>query len=180
MHLNPQFCGVQNGSQTGYDSCPCLRANSFANYNAETPIEIRNGTVEHSPGMDLLGSFEAASNASTVSGSGMNFFRKFVQRRGNGGGGGSGGCKDCESIFRREVLIDRLVSDAAAEYTGFDIDPIRVPIPSLFSIKFVIFFYTVWRPPSVPMFCQVFFWKFWLPIGLHSSCSISPTASGTY
>ena len=97
--------------------------------------------------MDLLGSFEAASNASTVSGSGMNFFRKFVQRRGNGGGG-SGGCKDCESIFRREVLIDRLVSDAAAEYTGFDIDPIRVPIPSLFSIKFVIFFYTVWRPFS--------------------------------
>ena len=69
------------------------------------------------------GAFEAASNASTVSGSGMNFFRKFVQRR---GGGGRSGCKDCESIFRREVLIDRLVSDAAAdEYAaGCDIDPI--------------------------------------------------------
>ena len=29
------------------------------------------------------------------------------------------------------------------------------------------------------MFCDVFFWKFGLPIGLHSSCSISPTSSGT-
>ena len=30
--------------------------------------------------------------------------------------------------------------------------------------------YTVGHPLS-PMFCFVFYWKFWLPIGLHSSCS---------
>ena len=32
---------------------------------------------------------------------------------------------------------------------------------------------------SIVMFCYVFFLKFRLPIGLHSSCCISPTASGT-
>ena len=31
----------------------------------------------------------------------------------------------------------------------------------------------------VVMFCFVFCQKFWLPVGLHSNCSISPTASGT-
>ena len=33
---------------------------------------------------------------------------------------------------------------------------------------------------SVVMFCYVFFLKFRLPIGLHSSCCISPTAGGTF
>ena len=33
---------------------------------------------------------------------------------------------------------------------------------------------------SVVIFCFVFLWKFWLPIGLHSSCNISSTASGTF
>ena len=42
---------------------------------------------------------------STVSGSGIDFFRKFVQRKGDG-------CRECEDRFRREVLIDRLVSDS--------------------------------------------------------------------
>ena len=44
-------------------------------------------------------------SVSTVSGSGIEFFRKFVQRKG-------ASCKDCEDQFRREVLIDRLVSDS--------------------------------------------------------------------
>ena len=34
--------------------------------------------------------------------------------------------------------------------------------------------------PSFVMFSFVFFLKFWLPIGLHNSCSISPTADGTF
>ena len=54
-------------------------------------------------------------SVSTVSGSGMDFFRKFVQRKGpkipteptN-----DQECKECETQFRREVLIDRLVADA--------------------------------------------------------------------
>ena len=33
--------------------------------------------------------------------------------------------------------------------------------------------------PSVIMFCFVFFHEFQLPIGLHSSYSISPTSNGT-
>lgn len=48
---------------------------------------------------------DSVSLVSTVSGSGIDFFRKFVQRKG-------ANCKDCEDQFRREVLIDRLVSDA--------------------------------------------------------------------
>ncbi len=57
-----------------------------------------------------------ALSISTVSGSGIDFFRKFVQRRSDGEGGGGldlgTSCKDCESLFRREVLIDRLVADS--------------------------------------------------------------------
>ena len=37
---------------------------------------------------------------------------------------------------------------------------------------------TVWGVLSFAMFF-LFFWKFQLPIGLHNSCSISPTAGGT-
>ena len=48
---------------------------------------------------------EDAQSVSTVSGSGIDFFRKFVQRKGSG-------CKECEDQFRREVLIDRLVADS--------------------------------------------------------------------
>jgi len=48
---------------------------------------------------------DSVSLVSTVSGSGIDFFRKFVQRKG-------ANCKDCEDKFRREVLIDRLVSDS--------------------------------------------------------------------
>jgi len=44
-------------------------------------------------------------SVSTVSGSGIDFFRKFVQRKGEG-------CRECEDQFRREVLIDRLVTDS--------------------------------------------------------------------
>ena len=39
--------------------------------------------------------------------------------------------------------------------------------------KRVVFTYTQW-------WCFLFFWKFLLPIRLHNSCSISPTAGGTY
>ena len=46
-----------------------------------------------------------SNSVSTVSGSGIDFFRKFVQRK-------ASSCKDCEEQFRREVLIDRLVSDS--------------------------------------------------------------------
>jgi hypothetical protein len=52
---------------------------------------------------------EDTQSVSTVSGSGIDFFRKFVQRK-----GGGGGCKECEDQFRREVLIDRLVADSKA------------------------------------------------------------------
>ena len=48
---------------------------------------------------------EDTQSVSTVSGSGIDFFRKFVQRKG-------ASCRDCEDQFRREVLIDRLVSDS--------------------------------------------------------------------
>ncbi len=59
-------------------------------------------------------------SVSTVSGSGIDFFRKFVARRKGGQPGQDRsevaedrlGCKDCENQFRREVLIDRLVSDS--------------------------------------------------------------------
>ena len=38
---------------------------------------------------------------------------------------------------------------------------------------------TLWGVHSVVMFSFSFFWKFWLPNGLHNSCSISQTAGGT-
>ena len=38
---------------------------------------------------------------------------------------------------------------------------------------------TVWGVHSDAMFCFVVFLKFWLPVGLHSSCSISHSAGGT-
>ena len=44
-----------------------------------------------------------SNSVSTVSGSGRDFFRKFVSRK-------DSSYKDCEEHFRREVLIDRLVS----------------------------------------------------------------------
>ena len=39
--------------------------------------------------------------------------------------------------------------------------------------------YTLWGVRSVVMFCSGFFRKFRSPIGLYSSCTISPTACGT-
>ena len=39
---------------------------------------------------------------------------------------------------------------------------------------------TLWGICSVVMFCYVFTLKFQLLIGLHSSCNISPSASGTF
>lgn len=55
-------------------------------------------------------------SVSTVSGSGMDFFRKFVQRKGPRiQETDDKDCKECESQFRREVLIDRLVTDALAK-----------------------------------------------------------------
>ena len=39
--------------------------------------------------------------------------------------------------------------------------------------------YTVCVIPKFVMFCFVFFLRFRLPIGLHSSCSMCPTADGT-
>jgi hypothetical protein len=58
-----------------------------------------------------------SESASTVSGSGIDFFRKFVQRKSENA---VSGCRDCESLFRREVLIDRLVSDSiqSKDYAG--------------------------------------------------------------
>ena len=59
-----------------------------------------------------------AQSVSTVSGSGMDFFRKFVQRKGprveaqQDTPTSENECKECEDQFRREVLIDRLVADA--------------------------------------------------------------------
>ena len=52
---------------------------------------------------------DEVGSVSTVSGSGMEFFRKFVQRKTTT----PTSCKDCETQFRRDVLIDRLVSDSS-------------------------------------------------------------------
>jgi len=51
-------------------------------------------------------------SVSTVSGSGIDFFRKFVQRKTSAESGSVESCRDCQDQFRREVLIDRLVSDS--------------------------------------------------------------------
>ena len=49
-------------------------------------------------------------SVSTISGSGIDFFRKFVKKQ-TTKGNNKQSCKDCETQFRRQVLIDRLVSD---------------------------------------------------------------------
>lgn len=63
-----------------------------------------------------------AQSVSTVSGSGMDFFRKFVQRKGPTLSAkeppNEKDCKACENQFRREVLIDRLVADALNNQQG--------------------------------------------------------------
>ena len=51
----------------------------------------------------LAAAKDDSNSVSTVSGSGRDFFRKFVSRK-------DSSYKDCEEHFRREVLIDRLVS----------------------------------------------------------------------
>jgi len=82
----------------------------------ETPDLLPDKVVsrEDNPFVKGISSAQVRSNmeqeddtqsVSTVSGSGIDFFRKFVQRKG-------ASCKDCEDQFRREVLIDRLVSDS--------------------------------------------------------------------
>ena len=119
----------QSNSSSISDSGGSVATTVFGESAARTEVTFLESDKNELIGRALassLGGFEAASmsNASTVSGSGMNFFRKFVQRRGGGGGKSGGDCKDCESLFRREVLIDRLVSDAAAVYAGCDIDPV--------------------------------------------------------
>ena len=75
-----------------------------SNYNK------KEGTFEH----------EDTQSVSTVSGSGMNFFRKFVQRKGPKNQplepeNDEQDCKECENQFRREVLIDRLLTDAVKD-----------------------------------------------------------------
>ena len=75
-----------------------------SNYNK------KEGTFEH----------EDTQSVSTVSGSGMNFFRKFVQRKGPKNEplppeNDEQDCKECENQFRREVLIDRLLTDAVKD-----------------------------------------------------------------
>jgi len=50
-------------------------------------------------------------SVSTVSGSGIDFFRKFVQRKTSSTNQTVESCRECQDQFRREVLIDRLVSD---------------------------------------------------------------------
>ena len=52
----------------------------------------------------LAAAKDDSNSVSTVSGSGRDFFRKFVSRK-------DSSYKDCEEHFRREVLIDRLMSD---------------------------------------------------------------------
>ena len=74
----------------------------------ETPsakTSVKTLTSGLRPRMDVPADADDAQSVSTVSGSGIEFFRKFVQRKGTS-------CKECEDQFRREVLIDRLVSDS--------------------------------------------------------------------
>ena len=78
-------------------------------------FDKNKGTFEH----------EDTQSVSTVSGSGMDFFRKFVQRKGPKNlptppenAANEQDCKECESQFRREVLIDRLVADALKDQAG--------------------------------------------------------------
>ena len=78
-----------------------------------TNYDKNKGTFEH----------EDTQSVSTVSGSGMNFFRKFVQRKGQKNqptlpDNDDENCKECENQFRREVLIDRLVTDALKDQAG--------------------------------------------------------------
>jgi hypothetical protein len=69
-----------------------------------TPLGCPENTAA-AAGTTATDTEEDSQSVSTVSGSGIDFFRKFVQRKGSG-------CKDCEDQFRREVLIDRLVADS--------------------------------------------------------------------
>jgi len=67
--------------------------------------DSHSGSLEEASSAKMDNVEEDAQSVSTVSGSGIDFFRKFVQRKG-------AHCKDCEDQFRRDVLISRLVSDS--------------------------------------------------------------------
>lgn len=62
-------------------------------------------TLHAETGPRMAAAKDDSNSVSTVSGSGRDFFRKFVSRK-------DSSYKDCEEHFRREVLIDRLVSDS--------------------------------------------------------------------
>ena len=78
-----------NNSNSSSDSGGSVATTVFGESAARTEVTFLEscGGVENElicralapPSSSSLGVFEAASNASTVSGSGMNFFRKFVQ-----------------------------------------------------------------------------------------------------
>ena len=68
-------------------------------------IKMDNAMTRIRMDVATVGDGDDNNSVSTVSGSGIDFFRKFVQRK-------ASNCKDCEEQFRREVLIDRLVSDS--------------------------------------------------------------------
>ena len=69
-------------------------------YSRESPVMDEKETK-------AMTSVDSSRSASAVSGTGMDFFRKFVQRN-----RGPNSCRECEMRFRRDVLIDRLVSDS--------------------------------------------------------------------
>jgi len=74
----------------------CLSNTSEQSQRNSGIFFLKSNNVEHE---------DDTNSVSTVSGTGIDFFRKFVQRKGSN-------CKDCEDQFRREVLINRLVMDS--------------------------------------------------------------------
>ncbi len=101
----------------------CRGHNSSSNAQSKLSLMRRNflnssqqQQLQHQQSLEHLN--DDAHSVSTVSGSGIDFFRKFVQRKSKKrvGGGTYGKSQEHQEYddakFRREVLIDRLVADS--------------------------------------------------------------------
>lgn len=118
----PYSKSTDRNLRTGLNNTASVKANiknadaAWRKKLVETPDLLRGKVVSKEENPFAKGSLKSSSRSnmeqdddiqsvSTVSGSGIDFFRKFVQRKATS-------CKDCEDQFRREVLIDRLVADS--------------------------------------------------------------------
>ena len=86
------------------------------------------------------------------------------------------------SSYRQFIYLVELLPflNAVVYYEVILFSKTNLPNHLIFYFNCVAGLTMIYTVPSILMLCFVFFQKFWLSIRLHCSCSISPTAGGTF